>query len=70
MHVHLYKNILHFFFAGLDIKILTCLEQIKAQVHQNTRMLQEIMGRIEGTSPVTTVDHGEDHDLPDFPLRG
>ena len=55
-----------FFVVAFELKILTCLAQLKTQVHQNTKLLQALHKKVD------EFDLPEEHegfDISIFPLK-
>ena len=52
-----------FFFVAFELKILTCLQQVEIQVHQNTKLLQALHKKAD------TVELPEERDRSIFPLK-
>ena len=55
-----------FFFVAFELKILTCLAQLKTQVHQNTKLLQALHKRADA---VDLPEEREGFDTSIFPLK-
>ena len=54
------------FFVAFELKILTCLEQVKMQVHQNTKLLQALHKKAD---TVDLPEEREGFDISIFPLK-
>ena len=55
-----------FFFVAFELKILTCLAQLKTQVHQNTKLLQALHKRADA---VDLPEERDEFDISIFPLK-
>ena len=57
---------MNYFFVAFELKILTCLEQVKMQVHQNTKLLQALHKKADS---VDLPEEREGFDISIFPLK-